>query len=147
MNKAVNRGMTALIYLALLLLATALQAEIYRWVDKQGQVHFSDVENLPAQVNHAEEIEVEPNVIRVQPGLRPTSRHPAEDKIPSKINRSSKKPDIVTELEQSREKCAAARVNLEKVRRQLRAGYTARQYRRLHDREVHYMNERQHYCH
>ena len=145
MNKAVNRGITALVYL--LLLTSTLEAEIYRWVDKQGQIHFSDMENLPEQVNHAERLRIEPNIIQVRPGLKPANRRIPADKTPSKINSSEKKSDIVTQLEQSRAKCITARENLEKVRQQMRAGYTARQYRRLHDREIRYMDDRQRYCH
>lgn len=146
MNKAVSRDIMTCIFLVSLLCTPALQAEIYRWTDQQGQIHFSDAKNLPPQATSAEQVKPEPNVIQVQPGLTPAPRSQKKE-ISSKNNSSRQQTDIITRLEQARRKCATARENLAKVRQQMRAGYTAGRYRRLHEREIRYMDDRQRHCH
>lgn len=139
--------LSTLLYMILFLLAVPLQGEIFRWVDKQGQVHFSDADNLPEKIRNAEPVDVEPNIVEVRPGLTATRKPPSKQNKSSKNRQIGNRTDIVTSIQQDRAKCRLARANLGKVRQQLRAGYTARQYRRLHDREIRYMDDRQRYCH
>lgn len=148
MNKAVTHRNSAFLCLILLLpILPPLQAEIFRWVDKQGQVHFSDAENKPEHVEQAEQVTVEPNVVKVRPGLNPGSQRSQQANTRNNSKRLKKNPSQLTIIEQTRAKCVAAKENLEKVRQQMRVGYTAKQYRRLHEREIRYMEQRQHYCH
>jgi len=57
--------------LPLMIYLEPLCADILQWVDDQGQTHYSDQKNKPPQVKHAKPVEVKPNVVEVQPGIKP----------------------------------------------------------------------------
>jgi len=142
MNKAVYTG-AFLLFFSTLSIHLPLSAEIYRWVDSQGQVHFSDASNKPGHINKAETIEVEPNVIEVRPGLTPKPKRSVKKKKSRKSVTMNSSHHAVAGNDK---KCARAKEKLENVRSRMRAGYTATQQRRLHDRELRYMDERSRYC-
>ena len=132
-----------LVFISAFCLQQPLSAEIYRWVDAKGQVHFSDAKNKPGHINESESIEVEPNVIKVQPGLTPEPRSTLRKK---KSRKSATMNNSSHAAASDDKKCARAKEKLEDVRSRMRAGYTAAQQRRLHDRELRYMEERSQYC-
>jgi len=57
--------------MAVLLSGTAAVAEIQKWVDLDGQVHYGD--QPPSSVD-ATPVDLQPNVIETDPALRPASR-------------------------------------------------------------------------
>jgi len=142
MNRVVCAN-TILLFISTLCLLQPLPAEIYRWVDSKGQVHFSDAKNRPRHINEAESIKVEPNVVKTQPGLTPKPKRSVKKK-------KSRKPATMNSTRHAAssndKKCTRAKEKLENVRSRMRAGYTAAQQRRLHDRELRYMEERSRYC-
>lgn len=142
MNKVVFVN-TILVFIFTFCHQQPLSAEIYRWIDSKGQVHFSDAKNKPEHTNKAELIEVTPNVVKTQPGLTPKLKRNVKKKKTRKTATMSSKQRPASSNDK---KCARAKEKLENVRSRMRAGYTAAQQRRLHDRELRYMEERSQYC-
>lgn len=71
--------MKILLFLLLFLIPPLLQAEVFRWVDKDGNVHFSD-----QQQKGSERIELKPATIigtRINPPAQPqeVNRQPGQD--------------------------------------------------------------------
>lgn len=132
-----------LILLIIVASAPAL-ADIYRWRDASGQIHFSDRENLPHDVEQAKRVEVRPNVVTTQPPAFPRRQYPnAPVGVRAPVVRSQKQapsPDFKAA------KCHRAKQALARIRSIMRAGYKASQQARLHASELRYMEDRQKYC-
>lgn len=142
MNRVVYAN-SILLFISTLCLQQPLSAEIYRWVDSKGQVHFSDAKNKPGHINKTESIEVTPNVVKTQPGLTPKPKRSVTKKKPRKSATMNSHRYATTNNDK---KCARAKEKLDNVRSRMRAGYTAAQQRKLHNRELRYMEERSQYC-
>ncbi len=121
---------------------TAQSADkIFKWVDSQGQTHFSSRASMPENSAGVEVTRIKPNIIKSIPvpsGSPKKSRSvqsqkvkaiPAHDKVDKRALR-----------------CEKARNNLKKVRAKLRAGYKYNQYSRFHAREAEYRAQRSAYC-
>lgn len=142
MNRVVCASAFLLVFFTLSI-HLPLSAEIYRWVDGKGHVHFSDAKNKPEHASKAELIEVAPNVVKTQPGLTPKPKRSVKKK---KSRESATMNSAQHSASSNDKKCARAKTKLENVRSRMRAGYTAAQQRKLHDRELRYMQERSQHC-
>ena len=134
--------------LMLLTIAAAAPAlaDIYRWRDASGRMHFSDRENLPPDLEQAKRIEVRPNVVTTRPSRLPAvprRQYPnASVGVRVPVVRSQKEAPSPTKAA----KCHRAKQELARIRSIMRAGYKASQQARLHALELRYMEERQKYC-
>ncbi len=124
--------------------ATPTFADIYRWRDASGQMHFSDKEHLPSGAERAKRVKVRPNVVRAQPPAVPRQRYPnASAGVRAPVVRGQKEAPSPT-FKAAR--CHRAKQELARIRSIMRAGYKASQQARLHASELRYMEERQKYC-
>ena len=120
-------------------------ADVFRWVDAQGQVHFSDRRSVANDDSSVERIDIKPNVVRVQ-RAQPSISRPAERRLyrNDRAVRSVVVSDSANVLRQRR--CENAKRNLQHMRSRMRAGYRASEQARLHEAELKYMEERKNYC-
>lgn len=110
--------------------APACAAEVHRWVDEQGNIHFTDD---PPDGRQTELIDIDPD-INLQSA-------PALTSPLDKTQRRGAAPSWVREqrLQKEREqqiKCADYEEQLRHLRSRMRAGYKASQYNRLMEREA-----------
>ena len=124
---------SCLILMTLLALAANVDAEIYKWVDEEGNVHYSDSEPPPTH---------EPELIEVMPG-------PSEDEIKRAKQRlealmaeqeESKALGEKDRLERERQQVAATQVAIEKKRVCIRARQNLHEL--LMRRPVYYIDDR-----
>lgn len=111
--------MRNLLIAALVLVScNAIAAGAYRWVDAQGQVHFSD--QPPADLGSAERVNIK--VSSDHPVAQPVSAKTATAKqeqptIPSKPQTRSEKATQKAQDEQRAANCRTAKANLEAFNR------------------------------
>jgi hypothetical protein len=121
---------------------------VYKWTDGNGQVHFSDQKNLPAEPNRIEPVEIEPNVVEVERVPNNARQYSGKKSVKRKsadVQGGSQKAWSGDSEDAGR--CKSAKKKLDNIRSKMRAGYTASEQRRLHDKEIEYMEERSRYCH
>lgn len=126
-------------------------AQIYRWVDTAGKVHFGDFQSLPEQAQEIVELK------HPQPKLNPQApNQPVAQALAAHSEHSEnniERPDVeVVEAAAKRDRrkearlCERAQTNLMNVRSLMRAGYKASQYDRLRNSERTYMDQRSQHC-
>lgn len=134
--------MRALIAVALLVLANGAFAQVlYKWVDKDGRVHFSD---KPPVGFKGEVTKIIPDVAPdPAPAVTPT---PAPKKAKPEAEDDEKAVDIATQRRQLREQLAArvtaARAKLEAARKAMSDGEDATDDERQYVRQEFPRNER-----
>ena len=143
-NIMTGKGLTLFATL-LLLISYGATAEIYRWVDAQGQVHFADREHLPAAAKATETVEVKPNVVKACCGGTTSPVHKTV-RLPGSSATVVSRPRTSRKAPQRDRLCELAKKKLERIRSRMRAGYSASQQSYLHDQELKYMDERHRYC-
>lgn len=114
---------------------------VYKWIDAQGQAHYTSHPPLTASGAVTEVVNLKPNVIKSIP-VPPTSRK----KITSALPAVNRRIAASARIEKQQLRCQRARSKLQQVRARLRAGYKYNQYSRLHAREAQYRAQRQAYC-
>ena len=102
-----------------LLFTVSAQAELYKWVDKHGRTHYSD--SPPA--NDLKSLEY---------------RAPADNRIAPPANIKPRRKTVKTKRYKKRirkrEDCGKYQTRIDKVQRQLRAGYKAARGNKLRAR-------------
>ncbi|WP_323751727.1 DUF4124 domain-containing protein [Marinobacter sp.] len=115
-----------------LLAAVSAQAEIYRWTDASGSIHFSDTP--PNMTGHSAITVREPVTVPLSVNIRQSekvrqSRKSIERMLqPKKEQRFAK---AAQERQQKASQCETYRAQLDRIQVQLRAGYGNDQGNRL----------------
>ena len=126
------------IALILYLLASPVHADVYRWLDPQGQVHFGDRPPGP----DAESLDVQPNVTGSR-GLRAGEREWLERLRSRDAERRRDTPVAPADAAPSRaeqRRCARYRLQLADRREQRRQGCRASRCARI-DRRIAYYRD------
>jgi hypothetical protein len=118
-------GIRAISLLAAALLAAPAHAEVYRWIDASGTIHFSDT---PPTTKPHRRVEIEaPVTVPMQENIRQSQKvHQTRSAInallaPSSQHRFGAKQ---ADTEAHRAACEKLQKQLDRVRSQLRSGYS-----------------------
>jgi hypothetical protein len=116
-------GMTGLVLLGLIALSSAVQAEIFKWVDANGKVHYSD-----------RKISTQAQTVNVKTGAATLGQHGqlVEDRLMQqqkyvnflqfeRVERQEKRQEVQQEKDKKRKLCASMQDKLN--------GYTQGNYR------------------
>jgi len=102
--------------LVMLGLSFAASAEMYRWVDAQGKVHYSD-SPPPAGAKSSKAISTPPPAAPASPGAAPKTWQEKEmdfrQRQSTQAEAQAKKAKEEAEAKQKKENCEAARKNLQ----------------------------------
>ncbi len=143
--------------------AQAVMAQVHRWVDEDGRVHYGD--RPPAQVeSKTVDIEKVPlstipprNDPGVNTGLRPTEEHLLQEmerdrkarekeREEQEKEKAKKQAQRVKEQEKRFQQCTTATRRYEEVRRRLSQGYTATEGIKLNAQADKYRQDMKAYC-
>ncbi|MFO1428569.1 MAG: DUF4124 domain-containing protein [Candidatus Competibacteraceae bacterium] len=133
-------------------LATATPAQVYKWTDAAGQVHYGD--HPPAQVS-AEPLEiVPPPADSTAAGLRPGERQllqaitTEERRLARERQAQSRREARYRQAEaaQRRTRCENYRRRLQHIEDKLVTGYKVREADRLHEQRDDYRMKIKEYC-
>jgi len=102
-NNRSNSRLTALIGLGLLAFAVLAETEIYKWVDEEGNVHYSDCAPPPTCDAETIQAEPEPDPLEVRKAQERLERMLAEQEV-SKAEREQET------LERERQRVAAMKI-------------------------------------
>lgn len=148
--------MTKIALCLLILIAGTAQAEIYKWTDEQGQVHYSDRPAVMSQatiINHRPQ----PTASLAGSGLRADERARLSE-IEYRQRRAQLDRNITASQERIRQRqqainddynrnmCTMYQGWLADIRDQRDRGYTAKQDREFTQREEKYRREMKDYC-
>lgn len=148
--------MTRIALFVLILIAPLAQAEIYKWTDAEGQVHYSD---RPAVLNQATILNhrPRPTASPTGSGLRADERARLRE-IEYRERREQLDRNITASQERIRQRqqainddynrnmCTMYKSWLADIRDQRDRGYTAKQDREFTQREEKYRREMKDYC-
>lgn len=149
---ASQRGRRAGLAIAFWLLATATQAQVYKWTDAAGQVHYGD--RPPAQVP-TEQIEIiPPPADSTAAGLRPGERQllqtiTTEERRLARERQAQSREEAryrQAEAARRRTRCEDYRRRLQGIEDKLVAGYRIRESDRLHEQRDDYRIKIKEYC-
>lgn len=141
--------MARMLCLLLLVLAAPVQADIYRWVDERGVVHFSD--RTPVD-REAESIPVEP-----PPSLSPERRKALDRERKALLGAADKRQRAAAheskraakararerrKMQEWRAQCSDTRALIAEIESELRSGYSISRGERLH-RKLERLRERE----
>jgi len=147
-----NKGLRTVLGIGLWLLITATQAQVYKWTDAAGQVHYGD--RPPAQ-GPTEQIEVAPPPTdSTTTGLRPGERKLLQEVTTEERRlRRERQAQAREEARYRQAEAARRRSRCEDYRRRLRrledklvSGYKVGESDRLHEQRDDYRTKIKQYC-
>ncbi len=147
-NRVLRTGLGVVFWL----LATATQAQVYKWTDAAGQVHYGD---RPSAQFPTEQIETAaPPVDSAATGLRPGEQKLLQETT-TKERRLTRERQAQAreearyrqaEAARRRSRCEDYRRRLRRLEAKLVAGYRAGESNRLHDQRDEYQMKLKEYC-
>ncbi len=142
---------------ALVLVTLSASAEVYKWVDEDGQVHYGD--EPPKASIEQQRLDIPSLSTDSKPanGLRPSEvRALKAIEKRKKLQKKKRKAKEKEEKKQKREaekkakyhrkKCKRYTLLHKRIRKQLRAGYDTKKGRRLHEKEREYADQMKEHC-
>jgi hypothetical protein len=138
--------------IAFWLLATATQAQVYKWMDAAGQVHYGD--RPPAQVPTEQLEVVPPPADSAATGLRSGERQllqtiTTEERRLTRERQAQAREEAryrQAEAARRRTRCEGYRRRLQRLEDKLVAGYKVRESDRLHEQQDDYRMKIKEYC-
>lgn len=149
---ASKRGRRAGLAIVFWLLATATQAQVYKWTDAAGQVHYGD---RPSAQFPSEQVEtVAPPADSATGGLRPGEQKllqeiTTEERRLTRERQAQSREEAryrQTETARRRTRCESYRRRLQRLEDKLVAGYKVRESDRLHEQQDDYRMKIREYC-
>ena len=147
-----NKGLRTVLGIVLWLLVTATQAQVYKWTDATGQVHYGD--RPPAQFP-TEQIEVAPPPAdSTATGLRPDERKllqeiTTEERTLTRERQAQARKEAryrQAEAARRRTRCEDYRRRLRRLEDKLVSGYRAGESDSLHEQRDDYQMKLKQYC-
>jgi hypothetical protein len=150
-----SKSLSFYVAILLLVIATSAPADVYKWTDETGNVHYGD--HPPEQVPY-ERVETDnPPPSGASGGLRPGEQHLLQDiqKEEQRADRERKaqareearnRQRQAEEAARRRDQCDSYRRRLKRIEQRLVSGYSAHQSALLHDQQDEYTAKIKQYC-
>lgn len=147
-----NKGLRTVLGIGLWLLVTATQAQVYKWTDAAGQVHYGD--RPPAQTPTEQIEDAPPPADSTATGLRPGERKLLQEVTTEERRlRRERQAQAREEARYRQAEAARRRTRCEDYRRRLRrlddklvSGYRAGESDSLHELRDDYQTKIKQYC-
>ena len=149
---SLKRGLRTGLGIVFWLLATATQAQVYKWTDAAGQVHYGD---RPSTQFPSEQVETAaPPADPAATGLRPGEQKLLQE-ITTEERRLTRQRQTQAreearhgqaEAARRRTRCESYRRRLQRLEDKLVAGYKVRESDRLHEQQDDYRMKIREYC-